>query len=246
MTLAEQLEQQIPEILRQWEAHVRSAVAAARHESRPVLLNSIPEFLKELVASLAGVDRSDASKRLAPHEHARQRAEHPDYSLEQVVQEYSLLRATILDVLWPIGQPDLRIILDIIDAAVAEATTRYAELQASALRESEERFRLLVGGVKDYAIFMLDTEGYVVTWNRGAERITGHAADEATGQHVSTFYTPEERDAGAPEHSLQAAAIEDRLETEGWRVRKDGTRLWRTASSTQSATRTVRSAASRR
>jgi len=96
----------------------------------------------------------------------------------------------------------------------------------AALRESEERFRLLVEGVKDYAIYMLDTEGRVTTWNAGAERIEGFQEEEILGQHFSRFFTPEDLDARIPELELKAAAEQGRFEAEGWRVRKDGSRFW--------------------
>ncbi|MEV2271116.1 PAS domain-containing sensor histidine kinase [Nonomuraea africana] len=95
-----------------------------------------------------------------------------------------------------------------------------------ALRESEERFRLLVQSVVDYAIFMLDPEGCIVSWNAGAQRIKGYRADEITGSHFSVFYPPEDVAAGKPERELVTAIAEGRLEDEGWRVRKDGTRFW--------------------
>ena len=95
-----------------------------------------------------------------------------------------------------------------------------------ALRQSEERFRLLVQGVIDYAIFMLDTSGYVTNWNSGAQRLKGYSADEITGQHFSVFYTDEDRSADMPRRALLTARTEGRFETEGWRVRKDGTRFW--------------------
>jgi PAS domain S-box-containing protein len=94
------------------------------------------------------------------------------------------------------------------------------------LRESQEQFRLLIQGVTDYAIFMLDREGRVNSWNAGAERIKGYTLDEIVGRHFSTFYTKEEREAGVPTKSLQKAATDGRWETEGWRVRKDGSRFW--------------------
>ena len=95
-----------------------------------------------------------------------------------------------------------------------------------ALRQSEERFRLLVEGVKDYAIFMLDANGFVASWNSGAERINGYSADEIIGKHFSLFYPAEARESGWPEHELQTAAERGSFIDEGWRLRKDGTRIW--------------------
>ena len=94
------------------------------------------------------------------------------------------------------------------------------------LRESEERFRLLVDSVQDYAIFMLDVDGNVKSWNSGAERIKGYRADEIIGRHFSVFYPPEVRATGWPAHVLRVARTEGRYEEEGWRLRSDGTRFW--------------------
>ncbi|HEX8435521.1 PAS domain-containing sensor histidine kinase [Archangium sp.] len=94
------------------------------------------------------------------------------------------------------------------------------------LRQSEERFRLLVESVKDYAIFMLDLDGRVVTWNAGAERIKGYRTEEILGQHFSHFYPPEDVARGKPQRELELATREGRFEDEGWRVRKDGTLFW--------------------
>jgi PAS domain S-box-containing protein len=94
------------------------------------------------------------------------------------------------------------------------------------LRQSEERFRLLVEGVSDYAIFMLDVNGIVASWNAGAERIKGYAANEIIGRHFSTFYPADARQSGWPEHELQVAAETGRFFDEGWRIRKDGTSFW--------------------
>jgi PAS domain S-box-containing protein len=97
---------------------------------------------------------------------------------------------------------------------------------AEQLRENDVQFRLLVEGVKDYAIFMLDPEGRVVTWNAGAENIKGYAAAEILGQHFSRFYPPERVAQGWPAYELEVARKEGRFEDEGWRVRKDGTLFW--------------------
>ena len=94
------------------------------------------------------------------------------------------------------------------------------------LRQSEERFRLLVSSVADYAIFLLEPDGTVASWNLGAEHLKGYRADEIIGHHVSQFYTDEDRRAGVPAMALRQALDEGRWESEGWRVRKDGSRFW--------------------
>ena len=98
-----------------------------------------------------------------------------------------------------------------------------------AIIESERRFRLLVQGVTDYAIFMLDPDGRVTNWNAGAARIKGYTEAEIVGEHFSRFYTPEDREAGLPTQALERARREGRSEAEGWRVRNDGTRFWASA-----------------
>jgi PAS domain S-box-containing protein len=95
-----------------------------------------------------------------------------------------------------------------------------------ALRTSEQQFRLLVQGVTDYAIFMLDKDGYVSNWNVGAQRIKGYEPDEIVGQHFSQFYTEADRANGVPDNALRMALEDGRYRGEGWRVRKDGTQFW--------------------
>ena len=99
----------------------------------------------------------------------------------------------------------------------------------SDLLTGERRFQLLVEAVKDYAIYLLDPDGYISSWNRGAERFKGYTADEIIGRHFSCFYTDEDRAAGLPAKALEIAVREGRFEAEGWRVRKDGSRFWTTA-----------------
>ena len=107
-----------------------------------------------------------------------------------------------------------------------DVTDRKRKYKEDQLRESEERFRLLVEAVQDYAIFRLDPQGQVATWNLGAERIKGYTAAEIVGKHFSTFYPEEDVRNGKPTWELAVAAKEGRFEDEGWRLRKDGSRFW--------------------
>ncbi|GAB2580837.1 PAS domain-containing sensor histidine kinase [Ramlibacter solisilvae] len=100
------------------------------------------------------------------------------------------------------------------------------KLAQEALRQSEERFRILVQGVTDYAIYMLSPEGEITNWNAGARRIKGYAEHEVVGTNFSRFYTEEDRATGLPQRALAQAAEKGRFEAEGWRVRKDGSRFW--------------------
>jgi PAS domain S-box-containing protein len=118
-----------------------------------------------------------------------------------------------------------RLLNGTLEQRVEERTRQLTEA-VTRLRESERRFRLFVGSVTDYAIFMLDTEGVITNWNAGAERINGYRAEEIIGQHFSVFYSPKDREDGLPSRALMIAARDGRFEAEGWRIRKDGSRFW--------------------
>jgi PAS domain S-box-containing protein len=138
-----------------------------------------------------------------------------DASSDQIVRGYGLGAVDF------ISKP---LLPEVLTAKVATFLELYKRTEK--LRESEERFRLLVESVKDYAIFMLDTEGGIVSWNFGAERISRYRQNEIVGKHFSVFYQLEDVQAGKPENGLQIAIAEARFEEEGWRIRKDGSRFW--------------------
>jgi PAS domain S-box-containing protein len=126
-----------------------------------------------------------------------------------------------------IMKDNLTRLLPAIERELREVAGRRTQREAQRiLRESEDRFRLFVESVKDYAIVMLDPSGRVVSWNAGVERITGYRSEEILGRHFSCFYTAEAAQRGEPAESLKVAAAEGRLEHNGWRVRRDGSRFW--------------------
>jgi PAS domain S-box-containing protein len=128
------------------------------------------------------------------------------------------VQATLAPVRDSAGRP-LYVFLQVQDVTAERAATE-------ALRRSEERFRLLVEAVEDYAIFMLDPTGRVVSWNPGAQRSQGYAAEEIIGQHFRIFYPPDVAARKHPENELEIALEKGHYEEEGWRLRKDGTRFW--------------------
>ena len=109
-------------------------------------------------------------------------------------------------------------------AVVRDITQRRSIEQK--LEQTQQHFRAIVEGARDYAIFMLDPQGCVITWNPGAGQIHGYRTEEITGQHFSLFFLQEDRERGKPEHELSIASAEGRYEDEGWRIRKDGSRFW--------------------
>lgn len=133
-------------------------------------------------------------------------------------------------------RPDVRVLVTISTVRDEGQRPLYFFLQAQdvtaqraaeeELRQSEERLRLLVEAVEDYAIFMLDPGGHVVSWNSGAQRINGYTADEIVGRHFRVFYPHDKQESRHPEHELRIALREGHYEEEGWRVRKDGSLLW--------------------
>lgn len=158
---------------------------------------------------------------------------YPEYELEQAIE-----KGRFEDEGWRIRKDGTRFYANVLITALFDKNKnllgfskitrdltekREAEEQ---LRKSEERYRLLVEGVRDYAIFMLDPEGYVISWNEGARRLKGYTDEDIIGKHFSIFYPREKQEIGFPDYELEQAKKVGRFEDEGWRIRKDGSRFY--------------------
>ncbi len=151
-------------------------------------------------------------------------------------RDEALLRAAaengrVEDERWCVRKDGSSFWANVVISAVRDDARRllgfvHVSRDASARTEADEQSRLIIASVKDYAIFMLDAEGRIATWNPGAERAKGYRADEIVGKHMSIFYTPEDLAHQRPAQLLRLAALNGRVEDEGWRVRKDGSRFW--------------------
>jgi len=148
--------------------------------------------------------------------------------LARVLEGDARLVAVLLpfDRLWSRAMESMALIYARLREAHLRQLYDGAQRTAEKLRESEERFRLLVEEAKDYAIWMMDTAGCVASWNRGGEHLTGYIASEIMGQHYSCFLLPEERAARRAEEAIEKARVHGRFETEGWRLRKDGSHFF--------------------
>jgi PAS domain S-box-containing protein len=162
------------------------------------VFNAQHEAALILIAAQSAV-AIEKARLLTAAQQARQAAEEARSAAEQAKEELARANETL-------------------EAKVAERT--------AALYQSEQQFQQLVMGITDCAIYMMDPNGFIVSWNAGAERIKGYAATEIVGKHFSTFYTQEDRESGLPQRALAVALEEGKFENENWRVRKDGTRFW--------------------
>jgi PAS domain S-box-containing protein len=157
----------------------------------------------------------------------RERMDIPVIYLTAYADEETVRRAMLTGpfgyLVKPFNERELRAAIDV---AIYKHGTDRLLAEERARRHAAEEFKFLVEGVQDYAIFLLDLAGRVTTWNVGAERIKGYTPAEIIGRHFSSFYIPEDAQAGRPEAELRAAIAQGRSEDEGWRVRKDGSRFW--------------------
>lgn len=191
-----QLRGLIPGIMSRWEARVRAEVPGAAEQKRPVLYDDVPAILAEITQALALDQEALFTDSAATRRHAHQRLRLRAYSVQEIIQEYQILRQVLMEVLReevPLDPDGAALVHVVLDQSIQEAVTEYVTLQQEELRESEERYRLLVEGVKDYAIFMLDPHGCVTSWNEGARRIFGYTAEEIVGASFARLFTADDR-----------------------------------------------------
>jgi PAS domain S-box-containing protein len=172
--------------------------------------------------SFAALFPADTTPSTSPESLIRSAIEEGRSEYEGWLQRYGATRFWANLVLTPVRSADGRVAGLSLIVRDFDARRQHEER----VRRSEERFRILVEQVKDYAIFMLDTDGIIVSWNQGAQRIKGYDAGEIIGEHFSRFYLPEDLERGKPDWELGVARAEGRVEDEGWRVRKDGSTFW--------------------
>jgi PAS domain S-box-containing protein len=247
------LRQHTPRILLTWEERVRQQMPAVRAHASPTLHDTLPELLAELATVLEHPSPARALEQREPslgRVHGLERAALKEYSLEQVIFEYQLLRQVLFDVMekeGPLGAAERDVLLDAVQICERNAASEFsrqrgqeAEHARTALQEAhetlerqvrertealaatEERFRLLVEGVRDYAIFTVDAVGIITSWNMGCVRMKGYAVEEAVGHNFRMLYPEESAARRDPEDHLLIAAREGRFRGEGIRKRKDG------------------------
>ena len=219
-------------ILKLWMDRVCQVIPAARAQDEPQLRNSLPKFLDCLVAALAAEPLRPVSLEAlneVSQEHGKQRSSLEEYSLHQMLQEYRLLREVIFQVLEhnaPLTTAERDLILCAIEQGMAEAGACFVRFAQSRERSTEERYRLIIGSVKDHAIIRISSDGRIFDWNSGAENIFQYREDEVRGKDSRLLFTPEDLAQGAAEQEMKTAIATGKAEDRRWHVKKDGSRFF--------------------
>lgn len=247
------LEQNKNLILEKWEAQARSVIPAAKDKANPALINSLPKLIDTIIETLTStspIEKLKLEEKNLATDHGEERAHMGDYTIDQIILEYNLLRQVVFEVIDPEGDMTLKqakMIWDSIFIAVRNAATRFSEIREAekirlheALRDThrllhnkyseqtvdlqdiETKFTSIIDSIEDYAIFTLNDKGIITSWNAGAERMNGYTTEEAIGQHFSKLYPSDSILQNEPQKNLDTAKTESRYRGEGMRLRKNG------------------------
>jgi PAS domain S-box-containing protein len=224
-------------VLGRWKEAVCRDVPAAPGQSTPAIIDNMPEVIDRLVETLAAESPQEVLKRherdLA-HDHGEERARLPDYTLDQMIWEYQLLRRVLFEILEedePLRPRDRDAIWDALFIAVRNSSACFSavreevsqKLHIRKVRETEERHLLLVDSIRDYALFTINPSGIIMTWTQGCVRMKQYTPDEAIGRHFEMLYPEDGRRRNEPMDHLKTALVEGRFRGEGMRLKKDGT-----------------------
>lgn len=219
------------QIIQLWHERVLLAIPAAKEHNYAQLRNSLPEFLDRLADSLSP-DRLQPTSAPTAHvsrKHAGQRASLKDYTLDQVLREYRILRETVLSVVereGPISTLERDIILSMIEQSMTESAVRFITLVRARESALGERYRLVVEGVRDHAIMLMDPDGNILDWNTGAMNLFRYTKEDVIGQNSRILFVPEDRAQDASRREIETAIRDGRAEDTRWHLRKDGSRFF--------------------
>ncbi len=232
---SENLKQNKNAILDRWLSEVKIKVPAAKHHDRSALVNSLPIFLDHLVHALEERATDANFDNVIASQHGVQRADIGKFTADQIIDEYGLLHELILDALGDtraIPAADAKLISISLHTAMLESVRAFISRIENKKQEVETEFKLLVQEVKDYAIFITDPNGIIMSWNEGAHRIKGFKAEEVIGSFYGVLYREEDYKAGRPQRNMEYALRDGRHEEQWWRRRKDGSWFWADATMT--------------
>jgi PAS domain S-box-containing protein len=256
INLADILKSNKSDILEKWEAEARSQVPAAKNQSKLALLNSLPEVIDKMIETLSA---SSPHKKLKEEEknlaieHGKERASLSEYSLDQVIMEFNILREVIFEFIDPDGDMTLKqgkVLWDSIFIAIRNSASEYSknikareekklkqqreledskkilssviEQKTTEIIETEINYKSIIDNVGDYAVFTLDPEGVITSWNAGCIRMKGYSVKEAIGRNFSMLYPEEANLRDEPQAHLSTAKEVGRYRGEGARIRKNG------------------------
>jgi PAS domain S-box-containing protein len=231
MTASERIRQARLYLIESWWEIYSCEISSERVDSKEILSKFLPGMLEEIAHSLESTSsiRSETESMAMPHEHGTQRAMMKTYSQQDLMSEYSILSDLVSDFLEgsdASSKREQKTLSKVLWRFCQEATAAYTKEMLSLRSLSERQFELLVSELKDYAIFIVNPQGHIMTWNDGAKKIKQYEANEVLGESISMLYRPEDITDGRPLRNLELALREGNHHEQWWRMRKDGSIFW--------------------